>query len=232
VCTATVVPLEDGFRLAFNRDERRTRPIALPPAIHQIGRNVAVFPLDLDGGGTWIGVNDWGLAAAVLNRTIEAGGSPTRPRSRGLIVPAVLEAQSLDRALSIAGTLSVSQFNLFRLLLAQNARMAVLTSDGGDLSVDEFELTQPRMLTSSSLGDAVVEGPRRRLFTELFSADASAWEKAQAIFHLHRWPERPEVSVLMSRADAKTMSQSFLTISSKSLHFKYTEIAEPIAQVT
>lgn len=184
-----------------------------------------MFPLDPHGGGTWIGVNDRGLAAALLNRTIEAGGTPTKPRSRGLIVPAVLDADSLDSALTAAGTLCLSQFNLFRLLLVQNARSAVLTSDGDHLSVETSELAQPLMLTSSSLGDAVVEEPRRRLFAELFRTDASAWEETQTIFHAHRWQDRPEVSVLMSREDARTVSQSFLTISTRSIHFQYTNLA-------
>ena len=75
MCTLTIVPHEDGFQLGCNRDERLSRPAALPPQVHVAGSLLALFPTDVAGGGTWIGVNERGLVAAVLNRTI-AGDRP------------------------------------------------------------------------------------------------------------------------------------------------------------
>ena len=60
-----------------NRDERRDRRAATPPAVHRLQHRTAIYPVDPVGGGTWIGVNDAGLAAALLNRTIvAAAGNP------------------------------------------------------------------------------------------------------------------------------------------------------------
>ena len=68
MCTVSVVPTATGFRVACNRDEQRARPVAEPPTVHHFGRTAGVWPGDPISGGTWIGVNDAGLAMAVLDR--------------------------------------------------------------------------------------------------------------------------------------------------------------------
>src|SRR5262249_44773985 len=73
MCTLTVLPLEgDRTRLAFNRDELRTRPEALPPQWTHHGSRSAVHPIDPVSNGTWIAANDAGLALALLNVTTSA----------------------------------------------------------------------------------------------------------------------------------------------------------------
>jgi hypothetical protein len=74
----------------------------------------------------------------------------------------------MEDALDLAAGLDPMQFGLFRLVLAQRMVIAVVTSDGLALSVETMGIPRPLMLTSSSLGDAVVEAPRRRLFERLF----------------------------------------------------------------
>jgi hypothetical protein len=62
VCTLTIVPLGGGrTRLAFNRDEQRTRPAALPPQTRRYGGRTAVLPVDPVSDGTWIALSDVGL---------------------------------------------------------------------------------------------------------------------------------------------------------------------------
>ena len=68
MCTVTIVPLEDGYRLMCNRDEQHTRPAALPPRRLSIDGGQATMPIDPQGGGSWIAVTDGGLTIAMLNR--------------------------------------------------------------------------------------------------------------------------------------------------------------------
>jgi hypothetical protein len=74
VCTLSVVPIGDRVRLAFNRDEKRTRAPGLPPRAARIGHRTAILPTDPASGGTWLAVNDAGLALAVLNVNPATGG--------------------------------------------------------------------------------------------------------------------------------------------------------------
>ena len=153
MCTVTIVPYHDGFRLVCNRDERRDRRAATPPTVHRVQHRTAIYPVDPVGGGTWIGVNDAGLAAALLNRTIDSTASPSRlpVRSRGLIIPNLLGCRSLINALDIAAGLDPTQFDLFRLALVHRMVAVVLTSSGMTLSVETMNVSRPFLLTSSSL---------------------------------------------------------------------------------
>lgn len=233
MCTVTIVPYLDGFRLACNRDERRDRPAATPPAVHRLPHGTATYPVDPVGGGTWIGVNDAGLAAALLNRTVQSvswpGASPLR--SRGLIIPGLLGCRSLMDALDIAAALDPAQFGLFRLALVQRMAAVVLSSDGKAISVDTLDLSRPVMLTSSSLGDAVVEAPRRLLFERTVATNEGPWLPAQARFHAHQWRSRPEISVTMERREARTVSRTLITVASDTMDVRYDPIgaAKPTA---
>jgi hypothetical protein len=155
--------------------------------------------------------------AALLNRRPAAGLRPGRGsiRSRGLIIPGLLDSPSWTAALDAAARLDPAQFDLFRLVLAQRMVAAVVTSDGRRLSVETMGISRPFMLTSSSLGDSVVEPARRRLFERLLTDDQRAWLPGQARFHAHQWRSRTNISVNMERADARTVSRTAVDVTSR-----------------
>ena len=97
----------------------------------------------------------------------------------------------------------------------------MLTSDGAELAVEVTDLARPMMLTSSSLGDALVERPRRRLFERIFAGEERSWVQAQNLFHRHQWQRRPGISVRMERADAKTVSQTFVSVTGSAIELRY-----------
>jgi hypothetical protein len=223
VCTVTIVPVGDGFRLGCNRDERRDRAPALPPAVHGLSRRTAIFPVDWAGPGTWVGVNDASLAAALLNRSPDSTVplDTRRRRSRGLIIPYLLECASLADALQRGAAVDPRDFDRFRLAMVQRGTVATLTSDGAELAVEVTDLARPMMLTSSSLGDALVEEPRRRLFERLFAGEERSWVQAQSLFHRHQWRSRRGISVRMERADAKTVSHTFVRVTGSAIELRY-----------
>jgi hypothetical protein len=228
MCTLSVIPTSLGMRVVFNRDERRDRLPALPPSTHRLARRRAVYPVDPVGGGTWIGVNDRGIVAAILNRTPGLVlPAPGRARSRGLIVPAVLSTDDFDAAVSAAARFDPTQYALFRLIVLRGRRAVVLTSDGFGLSSIAADVTRPLLLTSSSLGDDVVAAPRARLFRALMETERSRWPTAQQDFHHHQWPLGPEVSVRMERADARTVSRTMIDVSGDDIRLSY----EPLLDI-
>lgn len=218
MCTLSVVPLEEGgFRLAFNRDESRGRPAGLAPSRMCVGPRAVVSPIDPQAGGTWIGVNDTGLAAALLNvyagvRTAPGAASEAFA-SRGEIVPHLLANDTLAAAADAARAIDPRRYPPFRVFLCRGGSTLDVVSDGAAVRGGEpMALEAPVMRTSSGLGDARVNAPRRDLFEALLSRHDPI--EAQALFHRHAWPARPEVSVCMRRPEAATVSHSLLEVDS------------------
>jgi hypothetical protein len=236
MCTVTIVTGSDcegdgphhgtggRVRLACNRDELRTRPLAYPPVIRKFGDRLAIMPIDPVSGGTWIAVNDAGFAATLLNVNTQPRSGPWRTaRSRGVIIPALLQHESATSALEAleqVQRLDPGDFGPFRLVLLDESSVAEVRSDGANLVSDWAPLTQPLLFTSSGLGDQLVEGPRRGLFDALF-ADAAEPAEVQDRFHRHSWPDRLHLSVCMSRREAHTVNHTVVEIGGPFVRMTY-----------
>ena len=233
MCTVTIVPHDEGFRVVCNRDERRTRPAALPPRLLRVGARLTAFPTDTLGGGTWIGVNDAGLVLALLNATAvgsDSGGRPiARPRSRGFVVRAMLERGSADSILEALGGFDPALFNPYRLVIIHAPAVTVVSSDGDRIATSQAPLAHPMLFTSSSLGDALVEPPRRDLFERLVVRGSGPILDAQARFHQHQWRARPEISVHMERADALTVSRTQVDVTTRGRRLVYEPVTPAAA---
>jgi uncharacterized protein with NRDE domain len=82
--------------VAANRDEHYDRPSSAPEVLATTPRILA--GKDLRAGGTWLGVNEYGLLAGILNR--RPNGEPSPPsatRSRGLLCLDLLRLESASQ---------------------------------------------------------------------------------------------------------------------------------------
>ena len=102
--------------LAANRDELRSRA-ALAPARHWPDRPHIRGGLDVTGGGTWLGLNDDGVVAAVLNRRGTLGPEPGK-RSRGELVLEALDHAEATRAADALRALDPAAYRPFNLIVA------------------------------------------------------------------------------------------------------------------
>jgi uncharacterized protein with NRDE domain len=84
--------------VAANREEFYRRQ-GTPPQILP-GPPRAVAGLDPQAGGTWLGVNEYGVVAAVTNR--DKAQVPAQPRSRGLLVRDLLACRTAKEAVALA----------------------------------------------------------------------------------------------------------------------------------
>ena len=116
--------------LAANRDELRSRPWR-PPARHWPDRPEVVGGLDVQAGGTWLGVNDDGLVAAVLNR-VGSLGPAVGKRSRGELVLEALDHADAAAAAKALADLNPDAYRPFNLLVA-DARDAFWLRHAGGL---------------------------------------------------------------------------------------------------
>jgi transport and Golgi organization protein 2 len=229
VCTVTALPrslLSRSshrepllLRVACNRDERRARVEGLPPERWIVGARQVLMPIDPQSGGTWIAANDAGVVFVVLNSN-SGRAQPPGDISRGTIVPAIVEAATVSDALTRVQTLEAQRYAPFRLLLFDRYQLVECWRAGGRIRHRRSFLSSAIMRTSSSLGDAVVSGPRRALFQRFFS-DPDDPCAAQDGFHQHRWLGREDISVNMLRADACTVSHTVIEVGVDSISMSY-----------
>lgn len=230
MCTVSIVPLsvgsglrlagtapqEIGFRIVCNRDESPTRAPAGPPKWRSIDRPGvpgarAIWPRDMEAGGTWIAAAEHGLALCLLNLNLEPPLDLRGARglkSRGLVIPSLIGAPSGEQAMQALERQSLKAFAPFR-LVAVDATGQELDVIEARWDRREIRFTRvprvPACFVSSGLGDSRVL-PRMDLFESMTATGAVPLSIRQDEFHHHSWADRPEISVMMRRPDARTVS--------------------------
>jgi hypothetical protein len=122
-----------------------------PPARHWQDRPEVVAGRDLLAGGSWMGVNDYGLAAAVMNRYGSLGPVPGR-RSRGeLVLEALDHGEAADAAAALA-QLEPGAYRPFNLVVGDLHQAYWIRNDGTVVNVQPIP-PGLHMLTAGELDD-------------------------------------------------------------------------------
>jgi hypothetical protein len=213
------------WRVIFNRDERRTRPPALPPNQHIYDNRAAIHPIDPLGGGTWIAVSSAGLVFALLNGYSEGDSRTRAVKSRGLIIPTLLSADTLDVATTRVHAIDPNEFLSFRLVIVGDDGAREAVSDGRQLDCREVREGAAWMRSSSSVRPEVVLPHRDDMFlrevASTSAAAAGAAAAAQDRFHLTKHATDPGLGVLMEREDARTMSVTTVEVFATHVRMTY-----------
>lgn len=168
MCTLVILrrPEHDGWPLlmAANRDERAGRA-AEPPGRHWDDRPEVVGGLDLEATGSWLGLNDHGVAAAILNRHGTLGAMVGK-RSRGELVLDALDHADAAAASEALAEIEPSAYRPFNLIIADN-RDAFWIKHADDGAIASYPLgTGISMITSGDLNDP--HSARIRCYRPLF----------------------------------------------------------------
>ena len=115
--------------LAANRDEYFDRPTRGPNLLLQAP---AVWGgQDVQAGGTWLGMNAYGIVVALTNRRLskEQKNEPTR-RSRGLLCLEALQCCTLEQILAFLRDEPAYRYNHFNLLIVTHQEAYWVAYDG------------------------------------------------------------------------------------------------------
>jgi hypothetical protein len=152
--------------LAANRDEMSGRPWD-SPARHWPDRPAVRAGRDLLAGGTWMGLNDRGLVAAILNRPGTLG-----PRagfaSRGELPLMALDRGTAEEAARWLAALDATPYRPFNMVLADREGARWARWDGQGLEVRPVP-PGLSMLTAHDLNDSA-GSIRMRRYRPLFEA--------------------------------------------------------------
>lgn len=138
--------------VAANRDEMTGRPWRAP-ARHWPDRPEVVAGLDVLAGGSWLGLNDHGVLACILNRHGTLGPAPDK-RSRGeLVLEALDHADAADAARALA-SLEPDSYRPFNMLVADSRDAFWLAHREDGRGVDAAPIPAGvSMLTAHDLND-------------------------------------------------------------------------------
>lgn len=210
MCTASWLYGAEGFQVFFNRDEKKTRGHARPPEVSMAGETACLFPTDPDGGGTWIGVNQYGLVLAVLNNyQADANHESSFSRSRGVLVRNLLSCSSGPAVRAAIENEAYQECRPFLLLVFTRGGAVELASwNGRNLAWSE---PREQVLTTSGYRPDEVAGKRLALYRELVGREGMTPSTLE-VFHRSRDPADGAGSVCMTRDDAATVSMTRIVV--------------------
>jgi uncharacterized protein with NRDE domain len=239
MCTVTWWQGSEGYEVFFNRDERLTRPEALPPAVREEDGVKFLAPVDVLSGGTWLLVNEAGVTLAILNHYEKEEPEPPGGvfRSRGQLVWSLASCASLEEVAARLGGMEIEEYNAFLFLAFDpgsgdrpGARVWQWVHEGTALRGPDPSPGMP--VCSSSFAPERVVAARRRAFAELVpagiraSGEAVGPEWLDRYHHLdgdgHPGPE----TVLMRRPDARTWSISRVRVERTRVAFRYEAVRD------
>jgi Transport and Golgi organisation 2 len=202
--------------LASNRDEMLDRPWQ-PPARHWPDRQEVIAGRDELAGGSWLGLNEAGLVAGVLNRW-QSLGPQAGKRSRGELVLDALDFADAADAVAMLADLDPMAYRTFNMVVADNSHAFWLRNPGRKI---EAEPLPPgySMITAHDRND--LSSLRIRHFLPLWEAaevpdpDAGTWSAWEALLADHTHAPGGEVFDAMnivSNTGFGTVSSSLIAL--------------------
>lgn len=138
--------------LAANRDELAGRPWRVP-ARHWPDRPEVTAGLDVLAGGSWLGLNDHGVVACILNRQGSLGPAPGK-RSRGELVLEALDHADAAVAARALEALEPESYRPFNMVIADSRDAFWLAHRDDGQGVDLTPIpVGVSMLTAHDLND-------------------------------------------------------------------------------
>lgn len=214
-----------GYRMFFNRDERRERKPATPPAVLRRGDTRFVAPLDGDFGGTWIAVNEFGLSVCLLNGFPPAGAVTVPDRhdytSRGQLTLTLIESPTAQRAAGLLREIELEPYRPFVLFVIEPGDGGVLAEwSGSSLQIADGRPLQP--IVSSSFFTEEVRRNRVAVFGQLQEQSGAPTSPALHLaYHRSHLPDRGPHSPCMHRPDASTVSFAHIHVTETAVCFDY-----------
>ena len=223
MCTVTFLPGKNGFRLAMNRDESRTRARALPAALH-LRDGLGLLQPREPGGGTWISANSHGAVFTLLNAYAIAYVPPAPRASRGNVIPSIdtlADATSVDTRLRGHSHGAFPPFRLVGFFTRAGEVMEWLW-DGTGLKARAHPW-QPGQWSSSAV-DEKRAGVERRIRFES-ALPGLLGDPGAPLTPLHRdhQPDRGPWSVCMHREDARTVSLTEVRVDAETVRMTYAD---------
>ncbi|MBU2976841.1 NRDE family protein [Alteromonas sp. C1M14] len=224
MCTLSWQQDECGnIRIYFSRDEQRVRQQALAPETFLIDGVKCTMPIDPEGNGTWIAVNEYGIAICLLN--YYQGDKPEGTLiSRGALVKHLASVTSYSEAKARLNNYPLQHTAPFSMVLlcrdSVSPKVQRWVWDGRDLSVGDVA---PPLVSAAKYFDEAYNY-RKQLFDDL--TKKLPRNEIGPRFHRSFNTHSPFLSPLMVREDARTVSITTVLLFDEEQQMHYESIDE------
>ena len=218
MCTVVVLRRPDHawpLLIGANRDEMLERPW-LSPGRHWPDRPDVIAGIDKLSGGSWLGMNDYGVVAAILNRTGSLGPLAEK-RTRGELVLEALDHADAREAAAALGDIDPNAYRTFNLVIADNrdAFWLAARSDAKRIVMETLPAGLS-IFTSSDRNDP--DKPRVAAYLPLFQTakvpdpEAGDWSEWIPLFADRTGASRNEPMCIVSDYGYGTVSSSLIAL--------------------
>ena len=221
MCTLTWVKQDSSYEIFFNRDELLTRQEEIPPSLHKKDRVQFLAPVDPQGQGTWVGVNDRGVTLCLANMYPSRRIEGKHYKSRGQLLWSLLANPSLRDVIDQLKGQDLKEFLEFRIVgFSLREKICILQFNEGELKINtDAEDCYP--ITSSSFQSQVVQDGREKHFEEIVGRSRKLTAEILDNYQKSTYPTLSAYSVCMKRDNACTKSYSRIKVDEKEIIFTY-----------
>lgn len=209
--------------ITSNRDEKITRPVALPPEIYVADQKKIVFPEDPLSGGSWFSTDEKGNTAVLLNGAKQKHISRGSYRkSRGLILLELIKAAS---PITHWTTINLENIEPFTVMLFQASGLYLLRWDGHHRETTSLEADRNHILSSSTLYTKALQKQREQWFFDFMARNRPVSPETLLSFHRYTEKEDKKNDLVIDRGNLlKTLSITQCIIKKDSVIMHYRQL--------
>lgn len=220
MCTATYLPLSNGYILTTNRDEDPRRARAEEPGRYNGERPQVIFPRDPQGQGSWVAFNENGSTRCLLNGAFAPHAHrPPYRHSRGLVP---LHSFDYSDPYSFLAEYDASDLEPFTLLWIESGILAEFRWDEEALHFREYDPSAPMIWSSAQLYTPEVRAKREQWFEQWLNDHNDFTQEEILKFHHFGGEGNSAEDLVMNPSDLppQTISvTSFYSAREKTLHY-------------
>lgn len=207
MCTVVFIPDRGKYWITSLRDEHPKRVKADLPAI-QLSRQMKFkAPIDPQGGGTWVGLNEGGTAIVLLN-----GGFKNHlkkaayAKSRGLIVSDLLSA---NHPIEYWLHVGLNEIEPFTLIVWYQHQLMNLVWDGNNKHQIKMDASRAHIWSSATLYNDAEKKKRNSAFEKWVSSTSEKSKNTILDFFIH---SRDESESIFIRNTPEIVTHSYTCI--------------------
>ena len=222
MCTVTFLPKNNNdFILTSNRDESPLR-VTLHPEKYKENSVDLMYPKDVVGGGTWIGVSSKNRLVCVLNGAfVNHQKKDTYRKSRGIIAKDILKEDKLELYLNNLDLNNIEPFTIVIVDWNTSLTLFEIIWDGAKKHISNLPL-EAKVWSSSTLYSDSMKTERHQWFGE-WEKDNNFSQNKILAFHQSEKGSK-ENSILMKRPFVETVSITSVNKTDTKIEMLYNDV--------